>query len=39
MNQLSIVPLEVCGVRVPPTGTVRDLGILVEADLQITGHV
>src|SRR6218665_1758281 len=29
-NQLSPVPLEVCGVRVPPTGrpTVRDLGIL-----------
>src|SRR6218665_286935 len=27
-NQLSIVPLEVCGVRVPLTGTVRDLGIL-----------
>src|SRR6218665_136281 len=38
-NQLSTVPLEVCGVRVPPTGTVRDLGILLEADMQMTGHV
>jgi len=38
-NQLSAVPLEVCGVRVPPTGTVRDLGILLEADQQMTGHV
>src|SRR6218665_1146152 len=37
-NQLSTVPLEVCGVRVPPTGTVRDLGILLEADMQMTGH-
>ena len=31
-NQLSHVPLEVCGVRVPPTGTV-------EADMQMRGHV
>src|SRR6218665_3042130 len=38
-NRLSTVPLEVCGVRVPPTGTVRDLGILLEADMQMTGHV
>jgi len=38
-NQLSTVPLEVCGVRVPPTGTVRDLGILLEADMQMTCHV
>src|SRR6218665_1039063 len=38
-NHLRAVPLEVCGVRVPPTGTVRDLGILFEADMQMTGHV
>jgi len=38
-NQLSTIPLEVCGVRVPPTGTVRDLGILLEANMQMTGHV
>src|SRR6218665_1412514 len=38
-NQLSTVLLEVCRVRVPPTITVRDLGILLEADLQMTGHV
>src|SRR6218665_1063787 len=31
--------VEVCGVRVPPTGTVRDLGILLEADMQMTCHV
>src|SRR6218665_3184417 len=37
-NQLSTVPLEVCGVRVPPTDTVRDLGILLEADMQMTCH-
>src|SRR6218665_3072570 len=39
-NQPNIVPLEVCKVRVQPAaGTVRDLGILLEADLQMTGHV
>ena len=38
-NQLSTVPLEVCVVRVPPTDTVRDLGILLEADMQMTDHV
>src|SRR6218665_1053057 len=38
-NQLSTVLLEVCGVRMPPTGTVRDLGILLEADMQMTCHV
>jgi len=38
-NQLSTVPLEVCGLRVPLTGTVRDLGILFEAHMQMTGHV
>src|SRR6218665_557619 len=33
--------VEVCGVSVPPTGTVRDFGIglLLEADMQLTGHV
>src|SRR6218665_2390170 len=38
-NQLSTFPLEVCGVRMPPTGTVRGLGILLEADMQMRGHV
>ena len=37
-NQLSTVSLEVCGVRVPPTDTVWDLGILLEADMQMTCH-
>src|SRR6218665_1050712 len=38
-NQLSTVLREVCGVHVPLTGTVRDLGILLEADMQMTCHV
>src|SRR6218665_886844 len=38
-NQPSTVLLVVCGVRVPPTGTVSELGILLEADLQMTGHI
>jgi len=38
-KQLSTVPLVVCGVHIPPTGTVRDLGILLEAHMQMTGHV
>src|SRR6218665_1731312 len=38
-NQLSTVPLDGCGVRVPPTGKVRELGILFEADMQRTGHL
>ena len=38
-DQLSTNLLEVCRVCVAPTSMVHDLGVLLEADLQMTGHV
>src|SRR5688572_14248731 len=38
-DQLSVVPLEICGERLLPKGVVRDLGAMLEADLSMTCHV